>query len=112
MRWQQFGLTAVVAMGLALVLQADQGRGDTTPPAGAAGQGGGRPGGARAAGPGGGRAGAGTGAPIGGTLALTPVDARGWGWQVKATMNPARSRPTAVSSIEATMPSNQLRKSP
>jgi len=93
MRWQQFGLTAVVAMGLALVLQADQGRGDAAPPAGAPGQGGGRPGGARAAGPGGGRAGGATGAPIGGTLALTPVDARGWGWQVKALMNPATPRP-------------------
>jgi 2-keto-3-deoxy-L-rhamnonate aldolase RhmA len=93
MRWQQFGLTAVVAMGLALVLQADQGRGDAAPAAGAPGQGAGRPGGARAAGPGGGRAGAATGAPIGGTLALTPVDARGWGWQVKALMNPATPRP-------------------
>ena len=93
MRWQQCGLTAVVAMGLALVLQADQGRGDAAAPAGGPGQGGGRTGGARAAGPGGGRAGGATGAPIGGTIPLTPVDARGWGWQVKALMNPATPRP-------------------
>jgi len=92
MRWQRFGLTAVVAMGLVLVLQADQGRGDAAPAAGPAAQGG-RTGGGRPAGPGGGRAGGATGAPIGGTLALTPVDARGWGWQVKATMNPATPRP-------------------
>ena len=106
MKWQQFGLTAVVAMGLALVLQADQGRGDTAPPAGAAGQGGGRPGGARAAGPGGGRAG--TGAPIGGTIALTPVDSRGWGWQVKATMNPATPRPLYNKAKELLLQDKQI----
>ena len=82
MSWQRCGLTAVVAIGLALVLHADQGRGDAPP--------GGDQGGGRAGGPRGGRAG---GAPIGGTLALTPVDERGWGWQVKASMNPATPRP-------------------
>ena len=54
-------------------------------PAGAGGQGGGR-----AAGAGGGTPGqliAGTG-----TVAMTPVDARGWGWQVKASV-PAGARP-------------------
>ena len=41
-------------------------------------------------------AGAGTpGQPIGGTgtVAMTPVDARGWGWQVKASINPSTPRP-------------------
>ena len=108
MRWQQFGLTAVVAMGLALGLQADQGRGDAAPTAGAPGQGGGRPGGARAAGPAGGRAGAPGGAPIGGTLALTPVDARGWGWQVKALMNPATPRPLYNKAKELLLQDKQI----
>ena len=81
MRWQHCGLTAVVVMGLALILQAEQGTGNA--PAGGAGgrQGGGRPGGAAAA------------APIGGTLTPTALDARGWGWQVKASLNPATPRP-------------------
>jgi 2-keto-3-deoxy-L-rhamnonate aldolase RhmA len=82
MRWQHLVLTAGFAMGLALVLQADQGRGGAAP-AGVPGQGGGRQGGGRATG----------GAPIGGTLTPTPLDARGWGWQVKASMNPATPRP-------------------
>ena len=64
------------------MLQADQG----TPPApdGAAGRG---------ARQGGGRAGSGGGAPIGGTLTPASADARGWGWQVKALVNPATPRP-------------------
>ncbi|MGH9242523.1 MAG: HpcH/HpaI aldolase family protein, partial [Vicinamibacterales bacterium] len=45
----------------------------------------------------GGRAGAGrgaaTGAPIGGTLTPAKADARGWGWAVKASVNPATKRP-------------------
>ena len=84
MRWQHCGLMAIVAMGLALVLQADQGRGGSAP-AGPAGPGGGRQGGGRTAGP--------AGAPVGGTLTPTPLDARGWGWQVKASVNPATPRP-------------------
>ena len=28
-----------------------------------------------------------------GTVAMTPVDARGWGWQVKASVSPTTSRP-------------------
>ena len=43
---------------------------------------------------GGGRRGGGpSGGPIGGTLTPEKADARGWGWQVKATMNPATPRP-------------------
>ena len=44
-------------------------------------QGGGRAGGSR------------RGAPIGGTLTPAKPDARGWGWQVKASINPATPRP-------------------
>src|SRR4249919_3691485 len=47
-------------------------------------------------GTGGGRRGGGTpGQLIGGTgtVAMTPVDARGWGWQVKASVSPTTSRP-------------------
>jgi len=33
------------------------------------------------------------GTPIGGTVAPAKADERGWGWQVKATMNPATPRP-------------------
>ena len=32
-------------------------------------------------------------APIGGTLTPAKADARGWGWQVKASINPATPRP-------------------
>ena len=42
----------------------------------------------------GGRGGAGTsGQPIGGTLTPARPDARGWGWQVKASLNPNTPRP-------------------
>jgi 2-keto-3-deoxy-L-rhamnonate aldolase RhmA len=34
-----------------------------------------------------------TGGPIGGTLTPAKADERGWGWQVKAMMNPATPRP-------------------
>src|SRR5687768_15182306 len=70
------GLASVVAAclvaGLAMGLRAEQG-----PP--------GRAGGAGPA--------ASTGKPIGGTLTPATPDARGWGWQVKATINPATPRP-------------------
>ncbi|MEO8483269.1 MAG: aldolase/citrate lyase family protein [Acidobacteriota bacterium] len=53
------------------------------------------PGGAPGGRQGGGRgpAGAGNGALIGGTLTPAKPDARGWGWQVKALINPATPRP-------------------
>jgi 2-keto-3-deoxy-L-rhamnonate aldolase RhmA len=75
-------LTASVALGL----EANQGGGA---PAGAVTQGG--AGGGRQ----GGRAGgaAPNRAPIGGTLTPAVPDARGWGWQVKASLNPATPRP-------------------
>ena len=99
MRWQHCGLTAVVAIGLALAVQADQGRGGA--PGGAPGQGGGRQGGGRAAG-------GATGAPIGGTLTPAPVDARGWGWQVKASMNPATPRPLYNKAKELLLQDKQI----
>jgi 2-keto-3-deoxy-L-rhamnonate aldolase RhmA len=102
MRWSGVVITLSLATALALVLQAEQ----APAPAGAPGQGAGarqggpatpgaRPGGPGAPGggrQGGGRAGA-TGAPIGGTLTPAVPDARGWGWQVKASINPATPRP-------------------
>ena len=56
---------------LAIVLPAAQGTGQASP------QGTARP----------------AGAPIGGTLTPATADERGWGWQVKAMMNPATPRP-------------------
>ena len=78
-------IAACVSAGLALVLQAEQG--PAPPPPGAQGQGA-----ARGGGPGGGRAGV-AGMPIGGTLTPAVPDARGWGWQVKASLNPETARP-------------------
>ena len=71
-----------LTVGLAIVLQAEQGQ---PPASGAGGQGRG--------GQGRGGQGAAAGAPIGGTLTPAKADARGWGWQVKASMNPATPRP-------------------
>jgi 2-keto-3-deoxy-L-rhamnonate aldolase RhmA len=85
-------------MGLALVLQADQGRGGA--PGAAPGQGGGRQGGGRAAGP--------PGAPIGGTLTPATPDERGWGWQVKASMNPATPRPLYNKAKELLLQDKQI----
>src|SRR5436190_12310278 len=67
---------ACMAAGVVLVLQAEQG-----PPPGRGG----------AAGPGG--AGGPGGKLIGGALTPAAADARGWGWQVKASINPATPRP-------------------
>ena len=48
---------------------------------------------------GGQRGGAAGGAPIGGTLTPKKADERGWGWQVKAMMNPTTAlRPGAFRS--------------
>jgi 2-keto-3-deoxy-L-rhamnonate aldolase RhmA len=105
MRLQHLALTAALAMGLALVLQADQGRGGTAAPAGAPAPEGARQGGGRQ---GGGRAGGATGAPIGGTLTPAAADARGWGWQVKATMNPATPRPLYNKAKELLLQDKQI----
>jgi len=71
MKWLHVAVGACIAMSLAMVLQAEQG-------------------GART----GGAAAGTTNKPlIGGTLTPAKPDARGWGWQVKALINPATPRP-------------------
>ena len=71
MKWLHVAVAACIAVSLAMVLQAEQG-------------------GART----GGAAPGTTNRPlIGGTLTPAKPDARGWGWQVKALINPATPRP-------------------
>ena len=78
MRIARFVITSCLLCAV-LALHAQQG----APPA---------PGGPR--GQGGGRAGGGTpGQLIGGTLTPAKADARGWGWQVKASVNATTPRP-------------------
>jgi 2-keto-3-deoxy-L-rhamnonate aldolase RhmA len=72
-----------ITIGVAIALEAGQGAAPT--PAGASGQGG------RGAGRAGGNAS--SGGLTGGTLIPAKADARGWGWQVKASINPATPRP-------------------
>src|SRR5215211_6300695 len=81
MKFRHCAAAACAAAGLAIVLQAEQ----ATAPAGAPAQGGGRTGGAGRGAP--------SGQLIGGTLTPAKADARGWGWQVKASVNPATPRP-------------------
>ncbi|HVG56506.1 MAG TPA: aldolase/citrate lyase family protein [Vicinamibacterales bacterium] len=87
---------ASLATGLALTLPAivtafrpDQAPPQAPPPsaqgAGRGGQGGGRAGGGAAA--------TANRPPIGGTLTPAKADERGWGWAVKASINPATPRP-------------------
>ena len=71
MKWLQVAVAGGLAASLAMVLQAEQG--------------GGRAGGTATTGT--------SGALIGGTLTPATADARGWGWQVKASVNPATPRP-------------------
>ena len=70
MKWHHVAVAAGLAGSLAIVLQAEQG---------------GRAGGTAPTGTG--------GALIGGTLTPAKPDARGWGWQVKASISPATPRP-------------------
>ena len=48
------------------------------------------------------------GAPIGGTLTPMKADARGWGWQVKAMMNPATPRPLYNKAKELLLQDKQI----
>src|SRR5436189_1853597 len=48
------------------------------------------------------------GAPIGGTLTPKKPDERGWGWQVKALMNPATPRPLYNRAKEALLSDRQI----
>lgn len=91
-------MTIVAAAGLAAVLQGQQAGPGAVP---AQGGGGGRQGGGRAAGaPGGGL--------IGGTLTPAKPDARGWGWQVKATMSPDTPRPLYNKAKELLLQDKQI----
>jgi 2-keto-3-deoxy-L-rhamnonate aldolase RhmA len=72
----RFAVAVCAVAGVAVVLSA-QGAGQAPAPQGGGRRGGGTPG----------------GAPIGGTLTPAKADERGWGWQVKAMMNPATPRP-------------------
>ena len=83
---------ASVAIGLGVVIHAAQA---PAPAAGARGQGGGRGGGgaANAAAIASATANPENGNLIGGSILPDKPDARGWGWQVKASMNPATPRP-------------------
>jgi 2-keto-3-deoxy-L-rhamnonate aldolase RhmA len=81
----------IVAMCAGMVIQAAQA---PAPAAGARGQGGGRGGAAaNAAAIAAATPNAGNGGLIGGSILPDKPDARGWGWQVKALMNPATPRP-------------------
>src|SRR5687768_18600101 len=81
-------VAACLTASFVLAIQADQ---NPAAPAGTPAQGGGgRQGGGRA---GGAPAGTANRAPIGGTLTPAKPDERGWGWQVKASINPATPRP-------------------
>jgi 2-keto-3-deoxy-L-rhamnonate aldolase RhmA len=93
-------VAACIASSVALVVQADQG----APPAGAPGQGGG---GARQGGARGGNAPAQSG-PIRGTLTPATPDARGWGWQVKASMSPTTPRPLYNKAKELLLQDKQI----
>jgi 2-keto-3-deoxy-L-rhamnonate aldolase RhmA len=83
-------IAACITAGLALTLRAEQGPPPAPAGATAADAAAGRQGGRGSAG--GATATANRG-PIGGTLTPAKPDARGWGWQVKASMNPATPRP-------------------
>ena len=83
MKFLRVLIAVSLTAGLAMV-QAEQA---PSPTPAATGQGpGGRQGGGRAGG-------AADGKLIGGTLTPAKPDARGWGWQVKASINPATPRP-------------------
>jgi 2-keto-3-deoxy-L-rhamnonate aldolase RhmA len=88
-------IVAVFVMSTAVMLVAAA---QDPPPAGAGRQGGGQRG----------RGGATGGAPIGGTLTPKKADERGWGWQVKAMMNPATPRPLYNRAKEALLNDRQI----
>ena len=98
MRIRHVITVASLATGIALTVPAigTAFRPDEAPPQAPAPQA--PPGGGRGAAQGGGRAGGGAAAganrpPIGGTLTPAKADERGWGWAVKASINPATPRP-------------------
>jgi 2-keto-3-deoxy-L-rhamnonate aldolase RhmA len=86
---QRVTVAASLAAGLAVVVQAERSGAATAAVQEQGGAGGARQGGGRTGGP----ATASAGGPIGGTLTPATPDARGWGWQVKASIDPATPRP-------------------
>src|SRR5205823_3790354 len=90
----RFSIAICLAITAVVLLSASQ----DPPPAGA--QGSGATG--RRAGPTPG------GAPVGGTLTPKKPDDRGWGWQVKALMNPATPRPLYNRAKEALFNDRQI----
>src|SRR3954468_23567991 len=84
-----------IAITAAVILSASQ----DPPPAGAGRQGAGAAGRGAAPAP---------GALIGGTLTPKKTDERGWGWQVKALMNPATPRPLYNRAKEALFNDRQI----
>ena len=93
MRTSYLLVVACVSVSLGLVLQAGQGPGPAA--GGARGRGGARGGGgpANAAAIAAATPNPANGGLIGGSILPDKPDARGWGWQVKALMNPATPRP-------------------
>jgi hypothetical protein len=89
MKWLRVATAAGLVASLA-VLNAEQGRG--------------RAGGAATAGT--------SGALIGGTLAPAKPDARGWGWQAKASINPATPRPFYNKAKELLFQDKQITTAP
>jgi 2-keto-3-deoxy-L-rhamnonate aldolase RhmA len=88
-------VVALVAVGLGMVVQAAQAPAAAPAAGGRGGQGGGRGGrgAANAAAITAATPNPGNGDLIGGSILPDKPDARGWGWQVKALMNPATPRP-------------------
>ena len=106
MKQFRFVIGACAIAGLAVVLSAAQAAAPA-PAQGAAQAPGATP---EASGRQGGRRGGGApgGAPIGGTLTPMKADARGWGWQVKAMMNPATPRPLYNKAKELLLQDKQI----
>jgi 2-keto-3-deoxy-L-rhamnonate aldolase RhmA len=93
MRIVRFLVTAAFTLGVALALHAQQ----TAPPPSAGGRG--ESGRARGAAP---------GQLIGGTLTPAKPDGRGWGWQVKAALNPNTPRPLYNKAKELLLQDKQI----
>src|SRR4029453_10813113 len=89
-----------IATGLAVMAVVFLSASQDPPPAGTVPQRGDAPG--RRGGP------APGGAPVGGTLTPKKPDERGWGWQVKALMNPATPRPLYNRAKEALFNDRQI----
>src|SRR4029434_3625232 len=90
-RWRLAGAMCVLA-AMAIALPAAEQQQGASPAQGPGRRGGGTPG----------------AAPVGGTLTPKKADERGWGWQVKALMNPATPRPLYNRAKEALFNDRQI----